>query len=195
MIENSQDERSLASLLLNRSVRSRGHGARSFVARAVLHVQLTGPSAERNVGFSSVSLRSPPLCSSPHSSRLVCPHSIQPPPRRNTTLFAAPLARHSPPAVCRADPIRRRRTVGLFLARFSFPFSFSSFLMYTTRRINPKAPGPSEGFLTVNDAYDKPRNSDPRSKGRQFQTNPPKAGQQEGYFAKFEYVVDNYQGQ
>jgi len=67
--------------------------------------------------------------------------------------------------------------------------------MYTTRRINPKAPGPNEGFLTVNDAYDKPRNSDPRSKGRQFQTNPPKAGQQEGYFAKFEYVVDNYQGQ
>ena len=26
-----------------------------------------------------------------------------------------------------------------------------------------------------------------------FQTNPPKTGQLEGYFAKFEYVVDNYQ--
>jgi hypothetical protein len=50
-----------------------------------------------------------------------------------------------------------------------------------------------EGYLSINDAYDKPRNTDPRVKGRQFQTNPPKVGQQEGYFAKFEYVVDNYQ--
>jgi len=65
--------------------------------------------------------------------------------------------------------------------------------MYTTRRINSRAPGPSEGFLTVGDAYDKPRNTDPRAKGRQFQTNPPKAGQQEGYFGKFEYLVDSYQ--
>lgn len=65
--------------------------------------------------------------------------------------------------------------------------------MYSTHRFNPKAPGPGEGFLTINDAYDKPKNTDPRVKGRQFQTNPPKMGQQEGYFAKFEYVVDNYQ--
>jgi hypothetical protein len=27
--------------------------------------------------------------------------------------------------------------------------------MYTTKRINPKTPGPNEGFLTVNDPYDK----------------------------------------
>lgn len=70
--------------------------------------------------------------------------------------------------------------------------------MYTTHRINSRAPGPNEGFLTINDAYDKPANSltsDPRAKGRQFQTNPPKTGQQEGYFGKFEYVVDSYQGQ
>lgn len=65
--------------------------------------------------------------------------------------------------------------------------------MYSTHRFNPKAPGAGEGFLTINDAYDKPKNTDPRVKGRQFQTNPPKMGQQEGYFGKFEYVVDNYQ--
>lgn len=65
--------------------------------------------------------------------------------------------------------------------------------MYSTHRFNPKAPGAGEGFLTINDAYDKPKNTDPRVKGRQFQTNPPKAGQLEGYFGKFEYVVDNYQ--
>lgn len=65
--------------------------------------------------------------------------------------------------------------------------------MYATHRFNPKAPGPNEGFLTINDAYDKPKNTDPRVKGRQFQTNPPKVGQTEGYFGKFEHVVDNYQ--
>lgn len=65
--------------------------------------------------------------------------------------------------------------------------------MYSTRRLHPRIPGPGEGFLTINDAYDKPKNTDPRVKGRQFQTNPPKVGQLEGYFGKFEYVVDSYQ--
>jgi hypothetical protein len=68
--------------------------------------------------------------------------------------------------------------------------------MYSTHRFNPKTPAPGEGFLTIGDAYDKPAGkADPRLKGRQFQTNPPKVGQLDGYFAKFEYVVDSYQGQ
>lgn len=66
--------------------------------------------------------------------------------------------------------------------------------MYSTHRFNPKALGANEGYLTINDAYDKPRHTDGRTKGKQFVTNPSKTGQIEGYFGKFEYVVDSYQG-
>ncbi len=39
--------------------------------------------------------------------------------------------------------------------------------MYTTKRINPKTPGPNEGFLTVNDAYDKVHSSSSSSRQAQ----------------------------
>lgn len=87
------------------------------------------------------------------------------------------------PAASRPSPLSVLRS----------PFPCLSLSMYTTHRFNAKAPAAGEGFLTINDAYDKPKNTDPRVKGRQFQTNPPKVGQQEGYFAKFEYVVDTFQ--
>lgn len=62
--------------------------------------------------------------------------------------------------------------------------------MYTTRVFNPKQ---AESYLSIGDPYDKSNPSDPRAKGRQFQTIPPKSGQIVGYFEEFKYATDNYQ--
>jgi len=62
--------------------------------------------------------------------------------------------------------------------------------MYTTRRFHSKT---SESFLSIGDPYDKTKQSDSRFKSRQFQTEPPKAGQLHGHFGSFSYVPDAYQ--
>jgi hypothetical protein len=65
--------------------------------------------------------------------------------------------------------------------------------MYSTRRINS---GVADNYISVNDPYDKKKvidNSTRRYHGRQFQTQPSKGGQVEGYFAPFTYKPDTYQ--
>jgi hypothetical protein len=62
--------------------------------------------------------------------------------------------------------------------------------LYRTHTINHKN---SKDFLTINDPYIKKVEVMPRYRKKQFQTNPLKSGQTEGYFAKMKYVTDTYQ--
>jgi len=62
--------------------------------------------------------------------------------------------------------------------------------MYATRRFNEKK---LESYLTIGDPYDKSRSKDPRHGGKQFQTNPAKTGQLQGYFSITPYQPDSYQ--
>jgi hypothetical protein len=61
--------------------------------------------------------------------------------------------------------------------------------MYSTKTFNPKV---AESYLNIGDPYSKQSSRDPRYIGKQFQTNPSKLGQTEGYFGKFTHTADVY---
>ena len=61
--------------------------------------------------------------------------------------------------------------------------------MYTTKVFNAKV---AESYLNIGDPYSKQATSDPRLKGKQFQTNPSKSGQLAGFFSPFSYATDAY---
>ena len=62
--------------------------------------------------------------------------------------------------------------------------------MYATKVFNAKV---AESYLNIGDPYSKQVTSDPRLKGKQFQTNPSKTGQLAGFFSPFAYATDSYQ--
>lgn len=61
--------------------------------------------------------------------------------------------------------------------------------LYRTHHLNEKN---SKDFLTIGDPYSKKAEIMPRYKKKQFQTNPAKRGQTEGYFNKGVYLPDSY---
>lgn len=62
--------------------------------------------------------------------------------------------------------------------------------MYRTHKFHSKT---VESYLSIGDPYDKKGNVDARFKGKQFQTNPAKTGQLQGYFGQFNHAVDPFQ--
>jgi hypothetical protein len=72
-------------------------------------------------------------------------------------------------------------------------------IMYSTKRYHNKTLGPEEGFLNIGVPYvssaANPFVLDNRSRGKQVITNPGKKGQTAGYFNKFDYTVEKYQGE
>lgn len=61
--------------------------------------------------------------------------------------------------------------------------------MYSSKTFNPKV---AESYLNIGDPYSKQSSRDAREIGKQFQTNPSKIGQTEGYFGKFTHTADVY---
>lgn len=61
--------------------------------------------------------------------------------------------------------------------------------MYSTRVFHPKV---AESYLSIGDPYEKIGGTRTVYKGKQFQTNPAKQGQQGGYFGEFKYNAVAY---
>ncbi len=61
--------------------------------------------------------------------------------------------------------------------------------MYSTRVFHPKV---ADSYLSIGDPYEKIGGIRSVYKGKQFQTNPSKEGQLQGYFADFKYSPDVY---
>lgn len=62
--------------------------------------------------------------------------------------------------------------------------------MYATKKFHPKA---VESYLSKDDPYDKPKQTDKRFKGLQFQTRPLLKGQYGCYFGEYNFQMDGYE--